>query len=101
MAAAVQVMRPGPVGQPDIDYAPNVEKYQARVKRRTEGERLNSSLPAGFPSRLDSPLVWDGADIATKYNWVYELNEDEVAEIEAALAHFKCLSVQMVLQSQR
>lgn len=98
MAVAVQAMRPGPIGQPDIDYAPNLEKYQARVKRRTESEQLATSLPQGFPSRLDSPLVWDGADITTKYNWVYELNEDEVAEIEAALRHFKCVFVPSVSQ---
>lgn len=90
MAAAVQITRPGPVGQPDIDYAPNLDKYLARVKRRTENEKLSSSLPDGFPSRLDSPLVWDGADILTKYDCVYELGEDEVEEIETALTHFKC-----------
>lgn len=90
MAAAVQITRPGPVGQPDIDYAPNLDKYLARVKRRTENEELNRSLPSGFPSRLNSPLVWDGADITSKYDWTYELGEDELEEIEAALKHFKC-----------
>lgn len=90
--ATAQVLRPGPAGQPDIDYAPNLDKYQARVKRRTETEQLEQSLPVGFPSRLDSPLVWDGADIATKYDWTYELNDEEVEEIEAALKHFRSLN---------
>lgn len=92
MAAAVQITRPGPVGQPDIDYAPSLDKYLARVKRRTENENLNSSLPDGFPSRLNSPLVWDGADITSKYNWTYELGGEELEEIEAALKHFQCQS---------
>ena len=87
MAAAAVMTRPP--GQPDIDYAPNLDKYLARVKRRNETERLENKLPDGFPARMESDLVWDGADIGSKYDWTYELNEQEVEEIEAALEHFK------------
>jgi hypothetical protein len=85
-----QVLRPGPPGQPDIDYTPNLGKYHARVKRRKENERLEKSLPERFPQKLQSNLVWDGTDITSRYNWTYELTEDEIKEIEAALSHFKC-----------
>ena len=88
--ATAQVLRPGPVGQPDIDYAPNLDKYVARTKRRTNTEKLDKGLPSGFPSRLESDLVWDGSDIAEKYDWVYELTTEDVEEIEKALVHFKC-----------
>ena len=92
--ATAQVLRPGPPGQPDIDYTPNLDKYFARTKRRAQTEKLEQSLPPGFPRRLESKLVWDGSDIGSKYNWTYELNEDEVKEIEAALTHFKCTFLQ-------
>ena len=90
--AAAAVLRPGPLGQPDIDYAPNLEKFTARTRRRAEMEKLDKTLPPGLPSHLESPLVWEGADIASIFNWVYELSSEEVDEIEAALAYFKCLS---------
>jgi hypothetical protein len=89
--ATTQVLRPtGPPGQPDIDYAPNFDKYLARSQRRNAEEKLNKSLPEGFPQRLESDLVWDGSDIAKRYNWIYELSSEEIEEIEAGLKHFKC-----------
>ena len=88
--ATAEVLRPGPLGQPDIDYTPNLDKYHARVKHRKETEKLEKSLPEGFPQKLESNLVWDGTDIGSRYNWTYELNESEIQEIEAALNHFKC-----------
>jgi hypothetical protein len=88
--AAAAVLRPGLPGQPDIDYTPNLDKYHARVKRRQETENLEKSLPDGFPRQLQSKLVWNGADIKSRYNWTYELNTQEIEEIEEALAHFKC-----------
>ena len=88
--ATAQVLRPGPPGQPDIDYTPNLDKYRARVKRRKETEKLEKTLPEGFPKKLQSNLVWDGNDIVSRYKWTYELNEHEIEEIEDALNHFKC-----------
>lgn len=88
---SVEVLASGPVGQPDIGYAPDLDKYLARVQRRRDTEKLESSLPVGFPTQLESDLVWDGKTIGERYNWTYELSEPEIEEIEAALAHFKCL----------
>jgi hypothetical protein len=88
--AAAAVLRPGPPGQPDIDYTPNLDKYHARVKRRQETEKLEKSLPDGFPRQLQSNLVWDATDIKSRYNWTYELNKQEIEEIEEALTHFTC-----------
>lgn len=86
--AAVQVS--GPPGQPDIGYTPDLDKYLARVKRRTTTENLSRSLPVGFPSKLESDLVWDGQQVAKSYDWTYELNAAELKDIENALKHFKC-----------
>lgn len=87
--ASVGVQHSAPVGPPDIGYEPNLDKYLARVQRRLQTEQLARELPAGFPSRLESDLVWDNT-IGNKYNWTYELNETELQEIEDALKFFQC-----------
>lgn len=89
--AAVQVQ--GPPGQPDIGYTPDLDKYLARVKRRTTTEHLNKSLPSGFPARLESELVWDGQQIEKSYDWTYEVNAAELEDVENALEHFKSESI--------
>lgn len=88
-AELVTAIHPNHIKQPDISYAPNYGKYLARAKRRLESERLQESLPPGFPQRLISELVWEGKDIAEKYDWVYKLSPDEIQEIEQGLQHFK------------
>lgn len=93
--AAVQIA--GPVGQPDIGYTPDLDKYLARVKRRLNTEKLPNSLPAGFPQQLDSDLVWTGDKIGDLYDWTYELNAAEIEDIEQALAHFKCEYANLLL----
>jgi hypothetical protein len=90
--ATAQVSRPGPAGQPDIGYAPDLAKYLARVARRKATEEFTRQLPEGFPYELKSDLVWDGSNIADEYNFVYELNAEELEEIEDALRYFKCKS---------
>ncbi|KAF2812986.1 Clavaminate synthase-like protein [Mytilinidion resinicola] len=75
-----------PPGQPDITYTPDFDKYKARTQRRLATEKLEQTLPPGFPSKLESEFVWDGDSIKESgYNWVYELSAEEIAEIEAAL----------------
>jgi hypothetical protein len=76
--------------QPDIGYTPDLDKYLARVKRRLEHdpEALDKSLPAGFPKQLVSDLVWEGETVGDKYEWAYELNAQQIAEIEEGLRHF-------------
>lgn len=90
--AAAQVITPIAAHQPDIAYAPDYDKYLARVQRRLATERLNNSLPEGFPARLESDLVWDKHDIGKRYNWTHQLSSEELEEIDKALQHFKSLS---------
>lgn len=90
-AAAVQApVLAGPVGQPDISYAPILDIYEKRTKKRLEDEKLDKSLPEGFPTKLESDLVWDGTTLAETYDWNYVLTQDNIAEIDEALKHFKC-----------
>lgn len=81
----------GPPGQPDIAYTPDWEKYQARVQHRQETEDLPKTLPAGFPSNLESTLAWDGATVADDFQWSYQLSTQDLAEVHQALQHFKGL----------
>lgn len=77
--------------QPDIGYTPDRDKYLARTKRRLEHENLNSTLPDGFPDKLESDLVWDNTDIGSRHDWTYSLSESDLEEVKAALQHFKSL----------
>lgn len=81
-----------PPGQPDISYAPDYAKYQARAARRVQNESLPSTVPEGFPEQLKGDLVWEGETLAEKYDWTYALSEDQLAEIDEAVKHFKCQS---------
>ena len=85
--ATVTALHPGP---PDIDYKPDMAKYLARIKRRHETEKLETTLPEGFPAQLESKLVWKGENLAETYDWNYQLTDSDIEEIEAALRHFQC-----------
>lgn len=91
-AAEVVNASRGPLGQPDIGYAPDLDKYLARVQRRLKEENLEATLPEGFPNQLESDLVWEGDSLAEKYDWTYVLNEEELEEIENALLHWKSIT---------
>lgn len=81
--------------QPDIQYHPEYEKYKARTLRRKETEVLESTLPHGFPQKLESPLAWEGKDIEKRNDWIYHLSDSQLNEIDAALEHFKCMCLKM------
>lgn len=86
MSATVIITQPV---QPDIQYHPDYEKYQARTRLRKETETLQTSLPAGFPEKLTSLLVWDGKDIERSSDWIYQLSDEQLDEIDAGLKSFK------------
>ncbi|KAG5646882.1 hypothetical protein DXG03_001958 [Asterophora parasitica] len=79
--------------QPDIQYAPDEDKYKARTARRlAEDPSLPSTpLPEGFPKKLESPLVWEGSDFKDEEEWVYNLTPEHLKEIDDALKHFRGL----------
>jgi hypothetical protein len=82
-----------PPGRPDISYAPDYGKYQARAARRVQNGNLPTSLPDGFPEQLKGDLVWEGNNLAETYDWTYVLSEHQLAEIDQAVKHFKCQSL--------
>ncbi|CAF3555197.1 unnamed protein product [Fusarium graminearum] len=82
-----------PPGQPDISYHPNWETYQARVARRTQTENLSKEIPEGFPKELKGDLVWEGETVAKEYKWTYTFTDEQLEDINNALAHFKSLNI--------
>ncbi|KAF4123821.1 Taurine catabolism dioxygenase TauD, TfdA family [Geosmithia morbida] len=84
-----------PPGQPDIAYAPDYDNWQARVARRLADGNLPTSVPEGFPDKLEGDLVWEGSTLAETYNWTYSLNSEQLAEIDGAVAHFKSLGLSL------
>ncbi|KAJ3962407.1 hypothetical protein N0V92_000884 [Colletotrichum tropicale] len=88
--ATVTIARPV---QPDIQYAPDREKWQARVASRVQEPDLPKSLPEGLPAQFKSDLVWEGSTLANDYDWTYVLSTEQLDELDAALAHFKSLGL--------
>ncbi|TFK36380.1 hypothetical protein BDQ12DRAFT_609947 [Crucibulum laeve] len=80
--------------QPDIEYHPNEEKWRVRTARRLAEDPLlpTTPLPRGFPQKLESPLVWKGSDWMDESQWVYELNESQLKEIDDAVKYFNALN---------
>lgn len=89
--AVADINSGGPPGQPDISYQPDQTKYHRRTQQRLATENLATTLPSGFPEKLESNLVWDNTDIASRYDWTYVLSSEDLAEVDAALQHFKGL----------
>ncbi|KAF2633272.1 Clavaminate synthase-like protein [Macroventuria anomochaeta] len=101
-AVCVQPPNPvGPLGQPDIAYAPDYTKYLARGERRMKDESLQKTLPAGFPQKLNSELVWEGKDIGKQFDWDYHLTKEDLLEIDNALKHFKASGLHLGLIDQQ
>ncbi|KAI8300586.1 Taurine hydroxylase-like protein SAT17 [Colletotrichum sp. SAR11_240] len=88
--ATVTIARPV---QLDIQYAPDREKWQARVASRVQEPDLPKALPEGLPAQFKSDLVWEGSTLANDYDWTYVLSTEQLDELDAALAHFKSLGL--------
>ncbi|KAI8263161.1 hypothetical protein K4K53_009608 [Colletotrichum sp. SAR 10_77] len=88
--ATVTIARPV---QPDIQYAPDREKWQARVASRVQEPDLPKALPEGLPAKFKSDLVWEGSTLANDYDWTYVLSTEQLNELDAALAYFKSLGL--------
>ncbi|OAD01551.1 hypothetical protein MUCCIDRAFT_153706 [Mucor lusitanicus CBS 277.49] len=76
--------------QPDFTYLPDRVNYKNRVARRLAEEQLEKELPEGFPAQLEGPKLWKGSDYEGKESeWVYELTEQELKEIDDAVHDFE------------
>ncbi|KAJ5126733.1 hypothetical protein N7448_007512 [Penicillium atrosanguineum] len=81
--------------QPDIQYHPEFERYKERTRRRKETETLQDTVPVGFPQKLTSPLVWEGKEIEKRDDWVYQLSDAQLDEIDKGLQIFKARNLSL------
>jgi hypothetical protein len=75
-----------------IGYVPDLELYEARVRASTK--RLQESgdvsmIPKGWPTVLQGPMVWTGAELQASNQWIYSLSHRDIAEIRSGLLHCK------------
>ncbi|KAI1097553.1 Clavaminate synthase-like protein [Jackrogersella minutella] len=89
-----------PPGQPDISYAPDFGKYQARREKRIKSGGLPTELPKGLPQQLTGKLVWEGDSLAETYKWTYVLEPSQLDEIGLAVKHFKSLGLPLAHVNQ-
>ncbi|KAK0615150.1 hypothetical protein B0T17DRAFT_610146 [Bombardia bombarda] len=73
----------------DITYDVDEKKYLARAEARVKAGGLPTTVPAGWPTKLDGPLVWDSDSFPDEKEYVYNLTGDDKTELLEALASFK------------
>jgi hypothetical protein len=76
--------------RPDISWIPSFKVFRDRVERlRALYPDRRTTLPPGWPAQVDAPRAWAGSDFASEDEYVLHLSAEDIAEIEAGLAHFK------------
>lgn len=75
---------------PSLAYDPDFEAYEQRKQRRLAEEQLPKDLPAGFPAQFETPSTWKGDQWNDESRFVYVFSKEDLADIDQALAHFKC-----------
>ncbi|OJJ84992.1 TauD/TfdA family dioxygenase [Aspergillus glaucus CBS 516.65] len=81
-----------------LSYYPNSEESAARTSYRLQNEELPKTLPDRFPAQLNSKMVWDRESLSIDEHesndgtdCVLALDEEQLAEIDAAVKHFEAL----------
>lgn len=55
-------------------------------------------IKADFPDKITGPSVWDGKELEKQpQKWIYYVTEEDIADIDRALQHFKSLNLELVL----
>ena len=75
--------------QPDIDYYPDLAKYELRSRVRLQHETLETQIPPGCPIEIHSETVWDTSIVDDPKSWLFRLEPEQIDEICAALKNFK------------
>ncbi len=76
--------------RPDISWIPSLKTFRERVERlQAEYPNRRTTLPAGWPARVEGARAWVGDDFKSEEEYVLQFSEEDVKEIETGLAHFK------------
>ncbi|KAI0115734.1 hypothetical protein GGR51DRAFT_360692 [Nemania sp. FL0031] len=73
----------------DIGYDVDEEAFIRRCKASAAIGGLPSSVPQGWPTKLEGPLVWGKDDFQDESEYIYYLTDADKAEIRGALECFK------------
>jgi hypothetical protein len=76
--------------RPDIEWIPSLQTYKDRVERlKVLTTERQTSLPYGWPTKIEHPRAWSGSDFADSSKYVVQFTNADIVEIERALMHFK------------
>ncbi|PKS07710.1 hypothetical protein jhhlp_006318 [Lomentospora prolificans] len=77
----------------DIDYEFSEEDYRKRTEAVIRAGGLETRVPLGFPTFIEGPMTWTGADFANDESYVVHLTDQWKAEIRNALKYFLSLGL--------
>lgn len=83
-------------GIQQVSYHLNRNDYHSRIFNHAQRRSIGTSLPPGFPKRLESKMAWEAKDISLDHAlgggtpYLLILQGPQLAEIDAALKHFQC-----------
>ncbi|KAK1753878.1 putative taurine catabolism dioxygenase TauD [Echria macrotheca] len=77
----------------DIGYEIDEKKFLARTRARLAAGGLPTEVPAGWPAKLEGPLVWSSDSFPSEDEYVYTLTEADKTELLHALHSFKVLRI--------
>ncbi len=76
--------------RPEISWIPSLEVFTDRVEKlQALYPHRRTTLPSGWPTEVNTERAWAGADFQSQDDFVLQFSAEDVAEIEAGLAHFK------------
>lgn len=73
----------------DVGWIFDHDKYMKRAQRRQALPYLPTTVPANFPTQVDTELAWDPESLGDKTQCIYHLSVAEIGEIHAALHEVK------------
>ena len=79
------------IQRPSIAFQPNWADYLARANKLA-AQRSPSEiheLPEGFPKAITGARAWSGQDVSGLEEFVIQLTDTHIAEIESGLKYFK------------
>lgn len=78
------------VVRPDISWIPSLKVFNDRVERlQALYPDRRTTLSQGWPAHINHPRAWAGSDFKSEEDYLIQLSEQDIADIEAGLAHFK------------
>jgi hypothetical protein len=85
----------------EAEYEYDPVKFQAQNAEVLKRKDLEDKLPLNFPAKTTGDLCWSGATgpVPREEDYVFHLDEEDLAEIKGALAHYKSMSDNDVLNN--